>query len=319
MALISLVSAASDGVTTSAAGLALGSERPVLLAECDMSGGTLRGRLLREIRRPFGPLDAKGRVQQWEPLGPHIGLHKVAESFFASGGQDETNFIRQVEPHFWPLDDSDERFALPGLIDPRQAASLREVWPSLVHVLQLVDHELKVDVVVDGGRMVLEGGHPHPVLSPAPLLHQSDIVLLVIRLADPASVMLAAPMVEALQDELSRHGTGARALGLLTLGNNTRREFHPGQVERELEAPVVGSLAWDETAAAYLHQGGKPPRNLSRSALLRGARDVMQPLRAYANQRRLQLQLRQVQPGSPQAMAQIRQLVLAQRQGALRG
>ncbi|MGI5346599.1 hypothetical protein ACQEU8_00020 [Streptomyces sp. CA-250714] len=45
--LTALVSAKSDGVTTSATAMALASSRPVLLAELDLSGGTLRHGLLR--------------------------------------------------------------------------------------------------------------------------------------------------------------------------------------------------------------------------------------------------------------------------------
>ncbi|MFI5634686.1 MinD/ParA family protein [Streptomyces sp. NPDC051664] len=305
MALIALVSAASDGVTTSAAAMALASPRPVLLAEFDLAGGKLRNRLLRGVQRSGRPLDG------------HIGLHKLAEAYWGNSGT--SSFTPQVAQHLWPLDDTDYRFVLPGLTDPRQAASLREVWPSLVNVLQLTDHELGWDVIVDGGRVVLEGGRPHPVLSPVAVLHEADIVLLVVRMADEASVLLASSMIEALQDELSRHGTGARALGLLAIGNGERHEFSVDQVARELQAPVLATLRWDPRAAAYIQGGGPAPRGLSRSVLLRSARDVIGPLHEYAQRRRIQLQLRAAQAANPGVMQQVRQLGLIRQQGAGRG
>ncbi|MFD9824425.1 hypothetical protein [Streptomyces violascens] len=64
MALIALVSAKSCGVTTSAAAMALASRRDVLLAELDLSGGSLRHGLLSDVLRHGRPLDG------------HIGLHK---------------------------------------------------------------------------------------------------------------------------------------------------------------------------------------------------------------------------------------------------
>ncbi|MBV7249287.1 hypothetical protein [Streptomyces sp. MW-W600-10] len=299
------MSAASDGATTSAAALALASPRPVLLADFDLAGGKLRHRLLHGVRRAGRPLDG------------NIGLHKVAEAYWSNAGAE--SFTPQVAPHLWPLDDSDFRFVLPGLTDPRQAASLTEMWPSLVNVLQVTDHELGWDVIIDGGRIVLDGGRPHPVLSPVAMLYEADIVLLVVRLEDRASVALAASTIEALQDELSRNGTGARALGLLTIGNGDRREFAADQVARELQAPVLADLRWDERAAAYIQSGGRAPRHLARSTLLRSARDVMQPLREYAQRRRIQLQLRATQASSPGVMQQVRQLGLIHRQGAGRG
>ena len=306
MALIALVSAASEGATTSAMAMALASPRPVLLAEFDLSGGKLRHRLLREVQRGGRRLDGG------------IGLHKLAEAYWGSPNGAES-VAAQMAQHLWPLDDTDYRSVLPGLTDPRQAASLREMWPSLINVLQLTDQSLGWDVIVDGGRLVLEAGRPHPVLSPAPVLHEADIVLLVVRLADAASVQLASSMIEALQDELARHGTGARALGLLAIGNGERREFSLEQVTREFQAPVLGVLRWDERTAAYLREGGPAPRGLSRTALLRSARDVISPLRDYAQKRRFQLQLKTTRPSSPAVMQQVRQLALIHRQEAPRG
>ncbi|MEU5825616.1 hypothetical protein [Streptomyces sp. NPDC047803] len=300
MAMIALVSAASDGVTTAATALALSSRQSVLLAEFDMSGSKLRHRLLRDIR-------LGGQI-----LNGNIGLHKLAEAYWSSAAAGVQDLAPQVDSHLWPMDDSGRRLVLPGLTDPRQAASLTEVWPSLIEVLQMTDHTHQWDVIVDGGRLVWENGRLHPVLTPSPVLHQADVVLLVVRLADPASVYLASAAIEGLQDELGQHGNGARALGLLTLSSGSRREFSPREVEAKFEAEIMGSLAWDERAAAYLSAGGVPPRNLARSSLLRSARDVVGPLRAYAQRRRTNLDMR-ARSMSPAVLTQVRQLGMRRR------
>ncbi|MFJ5035638.1 hypothetical protein ACIQB5_48345 [Streptomyces sp. NPDC088560] len=296
MAMIALVSAKGDGVTTSACAMALQSTRPMLLAELDMAGGSLRHRLLKDIRR--------GQ----EPLTGHIGLHRLPQAELQRTSPDQ-DLTPQVSHHLWPMDDSQFRVALPGLTDPRQAASLTTLWPTLVNVLQLTDQELKWDVIVDGGRMVLEGGRLHPVLTPSAVLHQADLVLLVVRTTEEAQ-SLAYPMVRALQAELEAHSSGSRSLALLLVGD----EYHSAEVERGLEVPVLGQLPWDEAAASYLRSGGRMPRGVSRSRLMRAAKDIMVPLRQHADRRQLHRQMR-VHAASP-AVARIMQQI---QQGVPRG
>ncbi|MCW8101677.1 hypothetical protein [Streptomyces tauricus] len=292
MALIALVSAKSDGATTSAAALALASRRPVLLAELDMAGGTLRHGLLRDVTRG----------EHRERLDGSVGLHRLPQADWERVSV-EQDFTPQVAQHLWPLDDSDYRTALPGLIDPRQAASLASTWPTLLNVLQLTDQQLGWDVLVDGGRMVLDGGRLHPVLSPAPVLRAADLVLLVVRMTEESQA-LAYPMVRALQDDLAAQGAGARALGLLVLGEG----YRPADVARGLEAPVMATLPWEEPAAVYLRTGGRMPRGVTRSQLMRSARDIMGPLREHADRRRLHLQMRSVQAANPAVERIVQQL-----------
>ncbi|KMS74246.1 hypothetical protein ACM01_15145 [Streptomyces viridochromogenes] len=292
MALIALVSAKSDGVTTAATALALASRRPVLLAELDMAGGSLRHGLLRDVPRG----------EHHERLDGNTGLHRLPQADWERASV-EQDFTPQVAQHLWPMDDSDYRVALPGLIDPRQAASLTSTWPTLLNVLQLTDQQLGWDVLVDGGRLVLEGGRLHPVLTPAPVLREADLVLLVVRMTEESQA-LAYPMVRALQDDLAAQGAGARALGLLVLGEG----YRPADVARGLEAPVLATLPWDETAAAYLRTGGRMPRGVTRSRLMRAARDTMGPLREHADRRRLHLQMRSVQAASPAVERIVQQL-----------
>ncbi|HET6857473.1 MAG TPA: hypothetical protein VFH94_10305 [Streptomyces sp.] len=292
MALIALVSAKSDGVTTAAAALALASRRPVLLAELDMAGGTLRHGLLRDVPRG----------EQRKRLDGNIGLHRLPQADWERASA-EQDFTPQVAQHLWPMDDSDFRVALPGLIDPRQAASLVAIWPTLLNVLQLTDQQLGWDVLVDGGRLVLEGGRLHPVLTPAPVLREADLVLLVVRMTEESQA-LAYPMVWALQNDLAAQGAGARALGLLVLGEG----YRPDEVARALDAPVLAALPWDRAAAGYLRTGGRMPRGVTRSRLMRAARNTMVPLREHADRRRLHLQMRQVQAASPAVERIVQQL-----------
>ncbi|MFZ3562862.1 hypothetical protein ACOKM5_43805 [Streptomyces sp. BH097] len=288
MPLIALVSAKSDGVTTSAAAMALGSRRPVLLAELDLAGGSLRHGLLRDVPR--------GAAR--ERLDRHIGLHHLAQADLARAGED-IDFGPAVAQHFWPMDDTDNRVALPGLLDPRQAASLTSTWPSLLQVLRRSDAspEQRWDVIVDAGRVVLEGGRLHPVLSPALVLREADVVLLVTR-STAASLALADPVAQALHSDLMHHGSGTRSLGLLLLGS----DFRVDDVQRSLETPVFGQLPWDEASAEWIERGGRMPRALGRgSRLIRAAGQVLDPLRQHADQRRLHLQMRSAAPSAPAA------------------
>ncbi|MET9122203.1 hypothetical protein [Streptomyces sp. NPDC004528] len=292
MALIALVSAKSDGVTTSAAAMALAGRRPVLLAELDMAGGSLRHGLLRDV--PRGPHRNR--------LDGSIGLHRLPQANWerTSSGQDITP---QIVEHLWPMDDSDYRVALPGLTDPRQAASLTGIWPTLLNVLQLTDQQERWDVIVDGGRLVLEGGRLHPVLTPAPVLREADLVLLVVRMTEE-SQSLAYPMVQALHDELAIQPGTPQMLGLLALGDG----YPPDEVARSLRAPVLAHLPWDEATAAAIRRGGRMPRGASRSRLMRAARDAMAPLREHADRRRLHLQMRTAQTHTPQVTQAVQQL-----------
>lgn len=292
MAVIALVTAkGSAGATTSAAALALNSRRPVLLAECDLAGGSLRHGLLRDV--PRGP---------GERLDGTIGLHHLPQADWERTGADD-DFTPQVAHHLWPMDDSDYRVALPGLTDPRQAPSLTSTWPTLLNVLQLTDQQLGWDVLVDGGRIVLDGGRLHPVLTPAPLLRQADLVLLVVRTTEEAH-SLAYPMLQALRADLAAQGTGEQAVGILSLGG----EYRTSEVTHALGAPVLASLPWDEPAAAYLRTGGRMARGLGRSRLMRAARDAMGPLREHADRRRLHLQMRAVKAASPGVARVVQQL-----------
>ncbi|WP_328759224.1 hypothetical protein [Streptomyces sp. NBC_00271] len=258
-----IVSAKSCGVTTAALALTLASSRPSLLAECDPAGGTIRAGLLQgQISAGYGlyHLAAADRV----------GPVELANAFAS---------------HLWPLDgQAGHRKVLPGLTDPAQAGSLSRTWPALADVLHVMAESAGHDVFVDAGRLALESGHLHPTLTPAPLLHRADLVLLAVR-GTEQGLTLARHLMRPLRAELDEHGSGSDALGLLLIEDGP---FRSHQVAEALEAPVLASLPWDPETAAYLTTGGKPSRGFARSPLLRYARTATEQFEALASRRHIQ-------------------------------
>ncbi|MDQ0847647.1 hypothetical protein [Streptomyces sp. V1I6] len=264
MPVTALVSAKSCGVTTAALALTLASKRPSLLAECDPAGGTLRAGFLQ------------GEV------GAGLGLYHLAAA--ERTGPDA--LAQAFAHHLWPMDEAGHRKVLPGLTDPAQAAALGRTWPALSDVLHVLAEEAGYDVFIDAGRLALESGHLHPVLTPAPLLHQADLVLLVVR-GTEQSLTLARHVIDPLRTELAERGSGSDALGLLLIEDGPYRAH---QVAEALKTPVLAGLPFDPATAGYFTTGGRPPRGYARSPLLRHARTATEQLEAAASRRQIQQQ-----------------------------
>ncbi|MFD3539640.1 hypothetical protein ACFWUQ_09075 [Streptomyces sp. NPDC058662] len=273
MTVTALVSAKSSGVTTSALAMALSSTRPSLLAECDPAGGTLRA----------------GFFQAQITAG--TGLYHLAVAERAG----EDALARAFADHLVRLDASGNRQVLPGLTDPAQAPALERSWPALAQVMRVLSDEGGYDVVIDAGRLALESGRLHSTLTPAPLLHGADLVLLVVRATDQ-SLALARHMTEPLRNELTDRGTGADALGVLLIEDGPRRAH---EVSEALRLPVMAALPWEPDTAAYLAGTGSAPRKLNKSALLGAARTALGHLQAAASRRALHQQY----PPAPPALA----------------
>ncbi|MFE9007377.1 MinD/ParA family protein [Streptomyces sp. NPDC007875] len=296
MSVVALVSATSDGVTTSALALALASPRPTLLAECDLSGGSIRSGYLYD-----SPLHAH------HPLDSSVGLHTLAQADWARANPEET-LAPAFDANLRQLDSSQRRYLLPGITDPRQAASLASTWPTLAELLQVTAQQAGYDVIVDAGRLVVENGRVHPVLAPAALLHQADLVLLVVR-ARRTSVVPAQPMLEVLRAELAAAGTGPDGLGLLVV---TQGGHSTADVSRALQTPVMAQLSWDERTAGYLEGERARPRGLDRTPLMRDARTAARNLREWAQRRRLHLQLADAQARHPAVAGVLQRLTHGQ-------
>ncbi|WP_328335748.1 MULTISPECIES: hypothetical protein [unclassified Streptomyces] len=291
MTVTALVSAKSSGVTTTALSLSLASKRASLLAECDPGGGTIRaGFLQNAVSAGFGLY----HLAAAERTGPDA----LASAF--------TN-------HLWPMDEAGHRKLLAGLTDPAQAAALSRTWPALAEVLQVLSAEAGYDVFIDGGRLALESGHLHPTLTPTPLLHQADLVLLVVR-GTEQSLTLARHLIDPLRTELRERGTGDDALGLLLIEDGAYRAH---QVAEALKTPVLAALPFDPDTAGYLTQGGRPPRGYSRSPLLRHARTATEAFEAAAARRQIQREY-PPRPANPQ-LAGVLQRLSQQQPGGPRG
>jgi hypothetical protein len=289
MPVTALVSAKSCGVTTAALALTLASKRPSLLAECDPAGGTIRAGFLQ------------GQA------GASLGLYHLAAAERTGPDALAQAFAR----HLWPMDAAGHRTLLPGLTDPAQAAALGRTWPALAEVLQVLAEEAGYDVIVDAGRITPEAGRLHGALTPAPLLHQADLVLLVVR-GTEQSLTLARHLVDPLRAELTDSGTGPEALGLLLIEDGPYRAH---QVTGALTVPVLASLPFDPATAGYFAAGGRPPRGYGRSPLLRHARTATEQLEAVASRRQIQRQY-PPRPANPQLAGVLQRL---NERGAVRG
>ncbi|WP_331747721.1 hypothetical protein OG365_41205 (plasmid) [Streptomyces sp. NBC_00853] len=264
MTVTALVSAKSCGVTTSALAMTLSSTRPSLLAECDPAGGTIRAGLFQA------------------QITAGTGLYHLAVAERAG----EDALAQAFASHLVGLDESGHRQVLPGLTDPAQAPALARTWPALAQVMRVLSDEGGYDVVIDAGRLALESGHLHPTLTPAPLLHGADLVLLVVR-ANDQSLTLARHMTEPLRNELTDRGTGPNALGVLLIEDGPRRAH---EVSEALGLPVMAALPWEPDTAAYLAGTAAAPRKLKKSALLNSARTALGHLQAAASRRALHQQ-----------------------------
>ncbi|MEV3998973.1 MinD/ParA family protein [Streptomyces halstedii] len=262
MPVTALLSTKSCGVTASALALTLASKRPSLLAECDPAGGTVRAGLLN------------GQV------GAGCGLYHLAAA--ERTGPDA--LANAFANHLWPLDEAGHRKILAGLTDPAQAAALGRTWASLSDVLHVLAEDAGYDVLIDAGRLALDSGHLHPTLTPAPLIHRAELVLLVVR-GTEQSLTLARHAIDPLRTELQDRGSGADTLGLLLIEDGPYRAH---QVAEALKAPVMAALPWDPDTAGYLTLGGRPPRGYGRSPLLRHARTATEQIEAATSRRRIQ-------------------------------
>ncbi|SDT02114.1 hypothetical protein SAMN04488543_2860 [Friedmanniella luteola] len=233
MAVVVLVSAAgSPGVTTSALGLALGWPRPVVVVEADPTGGSavLAG-YFRGATAPAG------------------GLLDLASA------EREGRLAEALPSVLVPVPDSTVQL-LPGVRAHGQARSLAGLWHPLAGVLSGLE-ALGQDVIVDGGRLGLEGW-------PEPLLAGADLVLLAVR-SDLVSLAAARSWADTLRT--GHEHAGGAGVGLLLVGAG--RPYSGREISAVLQLPVTAGLAWDEGSAAVLSRGAVPARRFDRLPLPR--------------------------------------------------
>lgn len=288
---VTVVTAAhSCGVTVSALALALSSPRVSLLVEADASQGS--------IRHGF----QQGR---W---GWEVGLWNLAAA------QLQDQLAEAFEAHLRQMDEAGNRWILPGLTDPMQAAALSGTWGPLGGLLQVMDQGAGYDVIVDAGRVAVEPGRLHPTLYPAPLLHRADLVLLVVR-NTVTSVAQTVPVARALREELDRAGSGADALRVVMIGEEPRgRGMSSEAIARRLEAPVVAILPWDQATANLFTYGPERAPKLAKSELAKQARKVCELLQVEVHTRRLRLQMPPAPVSSPVVAGVLQRLAASRHQ-----
>ncbi|MEU6346239.1 hypothetical protein ABZ883_35410 [Streptomyces sp. NPDC046977] len=256
MAVIALAGGlGAPGATTTAMALLLTwpleAGHRVVLAECDPDGGAIL------------PGALQGTLS-----GSH-GLRNLALA--ARQGQLQEAFWRQL------VDVTDartrDRLVLPGLYDPAHASSMGPVWKPLSAMFAGIEAHAH-DVLVDLGRRGAFG--PSQVLA-----QRADVVLLVarngLRGLQSAEVRLAA-----LREQL---GTTTEVRLLLVDGG----PFPAAEVQRQLQAQVVGVLPWRPREAAVLSDGAEQPRKFELSELMRSARSATTRIRQLVATRRARL------------------------------
>jgi hypothetical protein len=240
--LYALVSAGgSPGVTTAAIALTLTWPTPVIVAECDPSGGDILAGLLA------------GHL----PAGRGLMEHAM------ESGRSVQAATASLVTRLVPLDEDRTRMLLPGLTDPRQAAGLATAWPAVAATLTAQ----AADVIADCGRLDAGTGQPLAVLCAA------RTVAIVLR-PTLRQVWLARPRVEALS-QLAR---GGARLGLLLTGPGTHSAR---EVARALNLPVLAALPDDARTAGLLSDGLGDRRYLTRGSLIRAGSTVGEALRGF--------------------------------------
>lgn len=240
--LYALVSAGgSPGLTTAAITLALTWPTPVIVAECDPSGGDILAGLLA------------GHV----PAGRGLMEHAIEAG--RSGQAATASLVTRLVP----LDEDGTRMLLPGLTDPRQAAGLATAWPGVAASLTAQP----ADVIADCGRLDAGAGQPLAVLSAA------RTVAIVLR-PTLRQVWLARPRVELLGQLVG--GSARLALLLTGPGTHSARE-----VAHALGLPVLAALPDDARTAGLLSDGLGDRRYLTRGSLIRAGGAAGQSLRRY--------------------------------------
>jgi hypothetical protein len=247
--LYALVSAGgAPGVTTAAITLALTWPSPVIVAECDPSGGDILVGLLA------------GHM----PAGRGLMEHAM------DAGRSGQAAAASLVTHLVPLDDDRTRMLLPGLTDPRQAAGLEAAWPAVAATFSAQG----ADVIADCGRLDAGAGQPLAILSAA------RTVAIVLR-PTLRQVWLARPRVEMLCQLVG--SSAPLALLLIGPGTHSARE-----VAHALGVPVAAALPADSRTACALSDGLGGRHHLMRGPLMRAGSAAGRALRDHSTTSRRQ-------------------------------
>jgi hypothetical protein len=227
----------SPGVTTAALALALTWPGPVLVAETDPSGGdVLAGFLAGHVPGNRGLLNVAYEATTVEAAAAVVAGQLVE------------------------LDEAGTRRVLPGLPDPRHAATLNMTW----HLLAAALAAQPVDVLADCGRLDGGPGQEH-------ILRVAGHIVVVLRptLRQAAAARPRIEMLTHVKGSLSGH------VGLLVTGLGP---LVPRELSRALGVPLLGVLPEDRKTALILSDGRGARRGIDTSHLLRASGAVAQTL-----------------------------------------
>jgi hypothetical protein len=139
-------------------------------------------------------------------------------------------------------------------------------------VVESVGGRLAVELAAATGWVLVDAGRWEPHQPTANRLHGADLVGLVCR--------STAPSIAHSRDLLpSLRSLGSR-VAVVLVGD---APYGRAEVAEVLDVPVVGPLSWDVRGLSALWARGVTPRWLSRSALGRSARRVLDELGALVN------------------------------------
>lgn len=250
MALITLTSASgAPGVTTTALGLASCWPRPCLLVEADPSGSSA---LL---------------AGYWRGTRDHTGVVDLVKAHRAGVLADA--LLRMAMPI-----DGTQAAVIIGSRSHEQSAGLSRLWEPLTVVLRDLAARDQ-DVIVDAGRLGLEG-------SPAPLIDQADVTVLVAR-----SSLVAVAGARSWALSLLDGSAPGHELRLLLVGAG--RPYSAGEVSRALGVAMVGSIGWDPARAAVFSDGAALPEPRGLRRLTGGADAARRAFAASGYQRSVQV------------------------------
>lgn len=178
---------------------------------------------------------------------------------------------RAIGEHVVALDDTRNRWLLPGVTRPQEAAAVP--WGRLGDEFA---RRRDVTMLADCGRLMSQG-------APVGVLRGADLTVLMMG----ASTTAVYAVHRSDQVLLGALGVAERATGsLVAVVVGARRDDHStNEIARHLSPlgiPVLGELAFDPTAAAVFSTGAVARRSFSNSRLLRSAADLADALHQRA-------------------------------------
>lgn len=190
----------SPGVTTTAIAWATTAERPTLLVEAAMEGGSA------VLAGPFrGELAPERTIMTW-------------------AGHQGSEMAEQLWWHTQVLPGSNDQRVLPTIASPEQARGLDGMWPTIAEAIARAAADTGTDVLIDYGR--LGGQH-----AARPLLDIADTIL-VLTPGTMAGVNATKRTVDILHREIGATGAPQRLAVVPVLPDATARTRPAGAKAR---------------------------------------------------------------------------------------